>query len=167
MEFNFTKIGFLRFKRWKVESFLRTLKASLPKESAIGSGIGPIPAAADPWLCEVCGGNDVSVFTFYVLRFVGIVPFAYAYRLTPLRFVLCSGHARKQAIICCMRTAVTGYLGFPGFLAAPWYVMRNLWALRRARVGNFGSTIVGLACIMLPWAAIAILIVFLMNVFGK
>jgi hypothetical protein len=61
-----------------------------------------------------------------------------------------------------MRTALAGYLGFPGFIAAPWYICKNLWALRRARVADSRTILVCvLGCVILPWAVLVTPIVFL------
>ena len=128
---------------------------------------GEVELAADPDLtvnCEKCGSTDIYVLVFSVLLFVGIAPIAYCYKLTPKRYVLCAAHGRRQAIRSCLHTALVGYLGFPGFLAAPYYICKNLWALRRAKIADTPTIILCiLNCVILPCALITMLLINLLT----
>lgn len=134
MDFHFTLPGFFRPRMGVVSDFLREIAQQRERQS------GPLApnrhtSAASPLSqidsCEECGSNGTDAYTFSTFRFIGIAPVAYSYRLTPQRFVLCREHARGRAHRVNMRNALFGYLGFPGFLAAPWYIVRNLRELRR------------------------------------
>lgn len=162
VRFNFTKIGFLRFRRKDVESFLSILNENLPSQDQIVEQEVASTLLADVSHCERCGQTGVNVFTFKRFRFVGIAPIAYAYRLTPLRYVLCPQHARQQVIRDCLHTAATGYLGFPGFIAAPWYVFTNVWCLWRQGAANIWTAVAcGLTCIILPLTVLGVAVLLL------
>ena len=185
--FNFTKLGMIRFRRKDVEAFLKKVDRLRPNTTPL-SGTRPTPAStglpyaptpeplapASPlastspaedleqpqsFNCERCNSADTNVFVFHVFRFVGIVPFAYSYSLTPFRYALCAKHAREEAFACARRTAAAGYLGFPGFLAAPYYICKDLWSLRRARAADTRTVLLCfLFGIVLPLGIIALVI---------
>jgi hypothetical protein len=173
MEFHFTKVAFLRYRQRDVKLLFERI-AQLQREALDGVDaqggvrLSSSPAdliANDPLrlACERCGSEDVQVYQFVVFRFVGIILLAYSYRLSPLRYVLCAKHAGPCALRCCLRS-LAGYLGFPGFIAAPWYVLKNLLELRRHKTADFQT--VGLAvllAIILPCSVIAVLIVALVQ----
>lgn len=162
VRFNFTKLGFLRFRRRDVEAFLDVLENYLPARVEQPGTTAEVVAPPDPIGCEKCGSGDAYVLVFEVFRFVGLVPIAWAYKLTPSRYVLCAEHARSEARRCARSTALQGYWGFPGFLAAPWYIYRNLRTLRRAGMADPGTTVsILLTCIVLPCALIALPIILL------
>jgi hypothetical protein len=158
--FNFTKLGFLRFKRNDVEALLARVCELLPKgKPNTWIDIESAPNITSATRCEVCGAPQASAFVFYVFRSVGIAPIAYSSSLTPLRFVLCDEHAKCKAMKCSARTALAGYLGLPGVIAGPWYVVKNLLGLRRARLADAKTVGLSILChILLPWAIMAGLI---------
>jgi|GEM_PF-4686059 len=156
MDFYFTKLGFIGFRQEEVKKLLEIIDENLPADrpkltvKPDSSGF-ELPGGADAHLhleappvdvsCEECDEKDVYVLVFKELRFFGLAPVAYIYRLTPVRSLLCRDHAKKRAAASCYRTAMYGYLGFPGFLAAPWYVIRNLWELRRAKAADIRTVL--------------------------
>jgi len=94
------------------------------------------------------------------LKFVGVAPFAYSYSLVPGRYLLCRSHAAQQAFKVNCKTAVLGYLGFPGFIAAPYYVVRNLAELRRNHALNVNAMARSVfVAIVAPLGLVAVLFV--------
>lgn len=132
--FDFTKVGFLVFRQKRVAAFLAIVNEHLPTAEAVRPTTQSTPAltaSRDAQACEVCQSRDCKPYVFETLEFVGFVLLAYRYALTPWRYVLCSEHARRQVIRTCAYTAFWGSLGFPGFLAVPYYVGKNILVLRR------------------------------------
>lgn len=166
--FYFTKVGILFFRRREVERLL-TLIDQLRVSALLDARTNPscpvVDAAtdnksrSDGVSCEVCGRADSVVFTFQTLEFIGVVPLAWSYKLTPMRYLLCKDHSRRQLIRSCAYTAFWGSLGFPGLLAAPYYVLKNLWKVHR--VGFADAPVVLLCilgCVILPWVTIAAIV---------
>lgn len=164
LELNFTKVGFMRYKKKHVVEFLVAAKAcveSLPKtlleqdlsESALG--LNQLTVAH----CEFCDSQECHPYVFYVYKFVGVALIAYSGSLEPSRRVLCPQHARRESLACSLRTALLGYWGIPGCVAAAWYVARNIWALSSTQsltVGHFLAAVsVG---ILLPYTALGTLL---------
>lgn len=167
-KFNFTKLGIIGFKRKEVEVLLALISQHMPEER-----LNPVVGTSMPqelenaMNCESCGSADVHAFEFFTLRFIGFAPIAYVYDLTPLRHVLCDEHARRESMRSSWRTALAGYWGFPGFLAAPWYVVRNIWALRRERIADTQTVMLSiLGCVIVPWAIIATIIIWVIQSSG-
>lgn len=170
VRFNFTKLGLLRFDRKGMDRFLDFLRANLPTQTQVEAQSQPNheqqpdQEAIQPeeFHCERCESTDVGVYVLSVFRFIGFAPIIFFYSLSPFRYVLCVDHARTQTIQCCKKTAFYGYLGFPGFLAAPWYICKNLLYLRSVGVNDKRTTaICVLGCIVLPYILIAALILWL------
>ncbi len=161
----FTKIGFLRYKPKKVEAFLALVDAYRRQASEDWESENAERLDTEQLMgCEQCDAQDVHILSFEVLRFVGMIPIAYSYSLTPKRYVLCAAHARRQAIRSCLSTAFLGSLGFPGFLAAPWYVTKNVWALKRCGIADTGTVLFCvMVCILLPLSVFVGLIVWLLS----
>jgi len=134
MDFCFTLPGFFRPRMGIVSAFLSEIAQQRERESgplALNRHTSDASPLSQIDSCEECGSNGTDAYTFSTFRFIGIAPVAYSYKLTPQRFVLCKEHARGRAYRVNVRNALFGYLGFPGFLAAPWYIVRNLRELRR------------------------------------
>src|SRR5262245_23475907 len=137
--FDFTKVGFLVFRQKHVARFLASVdehrvaaRASGPADAVTHARDRDEPESPGIHTCEVCQNAECKPYTFFTLKFIGIAPLAYAWKLTPWRFVLCADHARRQLLRTSAYTAVWGSLGFPGFLAVPYYVCKNIWAVRRS-----------------------------------
>ena len=162
-EFHFTLPGFFRPRMGVVSEFLDEIAQQRERQHGPFAPNGH-KSAASPLSqvdsCEECGSNETNVYTFSTFRFVGIAPFAFSYRLTPQRFVLCGEHARSRALCLNVRSALFGYLGFPGFLAKPWYIVRNLRELRRHNLLTADSILKSvLLTVILPLGCVALLLI--------
>ena len=128
-EIHFTFPGFLRPRLDKVASFLAAVdvqRGIRVQELQTSDQLDPVEPS-----CERCDDTMADFYVFRTFKFVGFAPFAYSYSLVPGRYLLCRSHAVEQAFKNNCKTAIFGYLGFPGFIAAPYYVVRNLVELRR------------------------------------
>ncbi len=82
--------------------------------------------------CDKCDSTDCQAYTFFTLTFLGIAPLAYVYRTHVSAHSLCPQHARETSYAASLSTGLRGHWGFPGCVAATWYVMRNLLSLAKA-----------------------------------
>lgn len=162
-EFHFTLPGFLRPRMGVVSEFLDEIaqaRERQPGQFAPNDHTSSAPPLSQVDSCEECGSNETNALTLSTFRFVGIAPIAFSYKLTPQRFVLCREHARSLAFRINVRTALFGYLGFPGFLAAPWYIVRNLRELRRHNLLTADSILKSvLLTVVLPLGCVALLLI--------
>lgn len=159
LEFYFMRPGFLRSRIDVVEAFLGKIDAQRFRQIESGHELDTTLAAQSMSTiskCECCESNETQVFVFRTFRFVGIAPLAYSYSLISDRFVLCRDHAPREAFRVNVRNAAFGNLGFPGFLAAPWYNSRNLYELRRRGTLSFGDLLQSICLtILLPLGLVA------------
>jgi len=131
-EIHFTFPGFLRPRLDKIALFFAAVdeqRRIRVQELQALDRLDPVEPG-----CELCDDRTADVYVFRTLKFVGFAPFAYSYSLVPGRYLLCRSHAAEQAFKVNCKTAILGYLGFPGIIAAPYYVVRNLVELRRNHV---------------------------------
>ncbi len=165
LAFNFTKIGFLRFNRRRVEKFLDIL-AQHARECKQEQALTPNNETQEFRIiqCEKCGASPVHAITLNTYSSVGLAPIAFSSKLVPTRHVLCPDHISGETIRACLRTAAMGYWGLPGCIAAPCYVIQNLWALKKSGLAD-GQTVAicVLSSIVLPLAIIASVVVILIN----
>lgn len=129
VEFAFTVPGLFRPKVRKIRGFLDDVDRVRvhPTREADGGTQALVDRST---VCERCGEPAACAIVLREFRFVGIAPIAYSYRILPLRFVVCSDCAGPVALRVNSTTALLGYLGFPGLVAAPYYILRNLFTLQ-------------------------------------
>lgn len=107
--------------------------------------------------CEICGAEECDLFIFYTFRFIGIAPIVYSYTVEPHPYVHCPDHARETAVRLCRSIGLNGHWGFPGFIAAVWYVVKNLRELSKGGLltltGTLNRLIQG---VLLGWVLLAL-----------
>jgi len=83
--------------------------------------------------CNICLERGSTQYWLYDYKFIGIALIASVSETTPAYATLCHIHAREQCLSLCKSIGKRGHWGFPGFLLAPYYVIKNIWSLKRRR----------------------------------
>lgn len=83
--------------------------------------------------CEDCPCEDSAVYVFYVYKSLGFMFLFRVWQLDEKRRKLCSSCARKHCLKSCATTGLLGPWGIPGVVYTPYYVYRNLQAMKDNR----------------------------------
>lgn len=115
--------------------------------------------------CEECGTPDCERYLLFDYKSIGLLPIAYTIEVSPYLVVLCPEHVRQRSLALCRSIGRKGYWGFPGIVVAPWYVCKNLAALRTKRILSARQVVLSLYYgVVLGWIRIVGLLIALIVV---
>jgi hypothetical protein len=124
-------------------------------------------AKLDLTRCDVCGSTDCQAYEFFTLRSFGLAPIAHYYDLKSFAHSLCPEHARAQCFASCLSIGLKGHWGFPGCVAGPLYVLRNLFSLtQRGTLTLRSATASAAVGIFLGWVLLAVGLLLVVGAFG-
>lgn len=81
--------------------------------------------------CETCGSAQASLLNSGYHLSIGIFPWAWMARWTPVRPYLCQRHAVNATCRNNLLTSALGSLGIPGVITAPFYAIKNTLRLKK------------------------------------